>query len=227
MFTETQIRDRLNSGAASLNRELFFRNNVVAVNVYGERNCGKTALLEATLKQMNKDIGVGVVVGNLRAQSDTQRLAHWSDNVFMIEAFDLDASLIHERLANVDLSKIRILLIERASADPLVRYGYEDLGQSADVAVFSTSDGIQQLKRHPDRAKHSDLLVVTKADMQPYTQHEHGTLEGLLRCVNPTAPIITTSIVNGTGIETWCHWLTKLLIPITKRSISPSDVGEN
>src|SRR5437762_2493545 len=104
MTMESPVRERLNIGAAALNRDMFARHGIFVASIFGGPSCGKTSLLEATLRKLGDEPRIGVIVGNIRAQQDAQRLQNWSARVTSIEAIDLTAELVREALARIDLS---------------------------------------------------------------------------------------------------------------------------
>src|SRR5947207_14667525 len=98
MTMESPVPGRLNVGAAALNRDLFARHGVFVVSLFGGPSCGKTSLLEATLRKLGDEPRIGVIVGNIRAQQDAERLQKWSPRVTSIEGIDLTAELVRESL---------------------------------------------------------------------------------------------------------------------------------
>jgi hydrogenase nickel incorporation protein HypB len=204
---ESPVRVTLNVGAAAFNRELFARHGVLAVSLFGGHSCGKTSLLEATLRHAGDQPRIGVIVGNILAEQDAEQLRKWSQRVFAIEAVDLTASLVHEALARIDLSELDVLLIERAGTVASPDHGCEDLGQTANVGIFSVAGGDDKVARYPQRVEHSDLLLLTKIDLLPHIPFDLKKFRQAIRRVNPAAPLIELSAITGRGLEQWLQWL--------------------
>ena len=207
MLVEAPVRVRLNVGAAALNRELFDKNGVFVVSLFGGHSCGKTSLLEATLRRAGDQLRVGVIIGNVLADQDTERLQKWSRQVVAIEAVDLTASLVREALGRIDLSHLDVLLIERAGTTAAVGRGCEDLGQTANVGIFSISGGDDKVARYSERVEHSDLLLLTKMDLLSHTRFDLDKFRSAIRSHNPTEPLIEVSTITSQGLDQWCDWL--------------------
>src|SRR5947207_12118356 len=120
------------------------------------------SLVEATLRQAGDQLRIGVIVGNILADQDTEQLQKWSNHVIGIEAVDLTAALVHEALGRIDLSELDVLLIERAGTIASPNQGCEDLGQAAHVGIFSVAGGDDKVARYPERVQDSELLLLTK-----------------------------------------------------------------
>lgn len=204
---ESPVRKSMNAGAAALNRNLFAKHGVFVVSLFGGHSCGKTSLLEATLRRAGDQLRIGVIVGNILADQDTERLQKWSRHVAAIEAVDLTASLVHEALGRIDLSQLDVLLIERAGTTAAVGRGCEDLGQTANVGIFSISGGDDKVARYPERVEHSDLLLLTKMDLLSHTRFDLDRFRSAIRSHNPTVPLIEVSTITGQGLDQWCEWL--------------------
>ena len=66
---------KLNDEMAALNRSRLHKAGVFAVDLMGAPGCGKTALIEATLRRLPSALRVGVIVGDLTTQRDADRMA--------------------------------------------------------------------------------------------------------------------------------------------------------
>jgi len=207
MQAASEFRDHLNHGAAALNRELFEKHGVFAISLFGPRKCGKTTLLEATLTRLWGELRIGVIVGNVLADQDALRLRHWSKEVTGIEALDLDAALVHEALERIDLSELDVVLIERSGAEVLSEGGYEDLGQAANVGLFTAAEP-DTLVRHSQRIEHSDLLILTQVDLLQQAPMRLTACGDMIHRFNAGAPLIAVSTTTGEGLDQWITWLT-------------------
>ena len=75
---------KLNDEVAAINRRLLHEAGVFTIDLIGGPGCGKTSLLEATLRRFKGEIQIGVLVGDLATARDGERLARWSDQVVQI-----------------------------------------------------------------------------------------------------------------------------------------------
>ena len=105
-----------NDEVAQQNRLLFERNGIFVINlVRRSPGSGKTSLLEKTLDYLNGKLKVAVVEGDVQTDLDAQRVAKFGVPVVQIVTnggCHLDAKLVRDALANVDLTNIKALVIE-------------------------------------------------------------------------------------------------------------------
>jgi hydrogenase nickel incorporation protein HypB len=207
MITETQVRDMINTGAASLNRNLLAEYGVVAINLAGQQACGKTSLIEATLHRLKSDFRIGVIVGNIRADRDVELLKKSCDHVATLEAIDITAALVRESLEAMDLSRLDVLLIERSSSSAVAGRGYDDVGQNLNVGMLSLCGGGQKAAENLHRFKNLDLVLLSKIDLFPTTQFELEAFQKEVRRTGTCAPVIEISVITGQGMDQWCKWL--------------------
>ncbi|HEY7088620.1 MAG TPA: hydrogenase nickel incorporation protein HypB [Tepidisphaeraceae bacterium] len=207
-LSELPVHQQINAGSAAMNREMFQRNGVIAISIFGGPGCGKTSLLEVTLRHLRNRLRIGVIVGNVRADEDVERLRHWSSPVIGIEAIDLDAALVREALLRIDLSPLDLLLIERAAAAPPEP---QDLGQAATVGMFSVSGGHDKVDRYPERVCGTNLVLLTKADLLPFVPFDATAFRASVNRLNQQAQVLEISAVNGFGLGEWFGWITSQL----------------
>jgi len=169
-----------NDHAAGHNREHFDRHEVLAINLMSSPGSGKTALLEATIEQLNGRYRIGVVEGDLETENDAARIREKGVPAVQITtgtACHLDAHLVHSALHEMNLDEIDILFIENVGN--LVCPASFDLGQHYNIILLSTTEGDDK----PAKAEH-------------HLQH----------LANP-APVMTLSSRSGEGMEHWFDWL--------------------
>src|SRR5580765_589238 len=109
------ITTQVNRGAAALNREELRRADMFAVSLFGGPGCGKTLLLQETLKHLNGLLRCGVIIGNIRAERDAEILRPWCRQLAVVETLDLTAPLVREALDRIDLAVLDVLFIERGA----------------------------------------------------------------------------------------------------------------
>ncbi len=198
----------INDDIATQNRARFTDRGIFAVDIIGAPGCGKTALLEATLKALAGRRKAAVLVGDLATRRDGDRLARWCDQVVQIstgQGCHLEAGQIRDALATLDLAAIDILFIENVG-NLICPVGF-DLGQAAKVGIFSTTEGDDKPGKHPYLVNEADLLLLNKIDLLPYVPFERANFEADVRLLNPTVPIFGTSATTGEGLDAWLAWL--------------------
>ncbi|CAN5342327.1 hydrogenase nickel incorporation protein HypB [soil metagenome] len=198
------IDHRIHAGASALNHDAFRKAGVFSIVLCGGPGSGKTTLLRETFRRLAGELRMGVVVGNIRAEDDAQQLRDWCEQVVSMETIDLTAPLLREALEIVDLDKLDVLFIERASAAPPMP---PDLGQSATVGLFSVAGGHDKIERHRKRVINSDLILLTKTDLTPYVAFDEASFRSEIRHAKRELPIIAMSAVSHSGIEEWCRWI--------------------
>jgi len=115
----------------------------------GERCCGKTTLLERTLRLLDGYVRAAVVVANPRRAIAFQTTE--------------PVSLLHEWISDADLDKHELLFVELGSTPPPVHL---PVGDAASVMVISASDACADhaLERHAHECRDADVIVLTKVD---------------------------------------------------------------
>ena len=217
----------MNVGASALNRELFTRQRVFVVSLFGPPSCGKTSLIEATLQRLAGELRVGVIVGNIRAIEECERLRRTSSQIYPIETIDLTAELVREALQQIDLSQLDLLLIERAGSAFNTGPGCEDLGQSAKAGLFSVLGGDETTGRYQERIENSDVLLLTKSDLLPFQPFDLVLFRQQVRRINPRTTLIPVSVLTGQGLDRWCMWLRTHAIAWIGKQDDPVDLNED
>jgi hydrogenase nickel incorporation protein HypB len=197
-----------NDAIAARNRHALEERGILAVNLIGAPGSGKTALLEATLRELRGLRRPAVLVGDLTTRRDGDRLARWCDQVVQISTgrgCHLEAVEIRDALGQLDLSAIDVLFIENVG-NLICPVGF-DLGQAATVGLFSLTEGDDKAAKHPYLVQAADLLLLNKIDLQPHLSFDRAGFEADVRLLNPTVPVLDVSATTGQGLEAWLAWL--------------------
>lgn len=197
-----------NDAIARRNRELFHRNKIFVVNLVSSPGSGKTSVLEKTLERLRDHVGIAVVEGDVQTDIDAQRVAKFNVPVVQIVtngACHLEAQLVENALANLDLSDIRLLFIENVGN--LVCPANYDLGEEMKIVVASTTEGDDKPLKYPFMFRNASVLIINKIDLLPYTKSNLDVLKRNAFQINPNLKIFETSCITGEGIAEWCAWL--------------------
>jgi hydrogenase nickel incorporation protein HypB len=197
-----------NDEIAAALRTDFERRGIFAVDVIGAPGCGKTALLEATLRALGGRRRAAVLVGDLTTRRDADRLARWCDQVVQIstgQGCHLEAGQVRDALAQVDLGRVDVLFIENVG-NLICPVGF-DLGQAAKVGIFSATEGDDKPGKHPYLVQTADLLLLNKIDLLPHLPFDRAAFEADVRLLNPKVPLFEVSAVSGEGLDAWLDWL--------------------
>jgi hydrogenase nickel incorporation protein HypB len=199
---------KLNDEVASINRQRLNEAGVFTIDVMGAPGCGKTALIEATLRLLSNDLRVGVLVGDLTTQRDADRMARYSDQVVQIntgKGCHLEAHHILQGMSRIDIDSLDALFIENVG-NLICPVGF-DLGQDVKVGMFCTTGGDDKAAKHPYIVCESDLLLLGKMEMLPYVPFDLELFRTDIRRLNPDVDLIELSSATGNGMDAWIRWI--------------------
>jgi hydrogenase nickel incorporation protein HypB len=197
-----------NDHRAAHNREHFEAAGVLAINLMGSPGSGKTALLEATSRQLGGRLRLSAVSGDLATERDADRLTAAGIRSAAIttgSACHLDARLIHRALHDFPWRDSDLFFIENVGN--LVCPAIYDLGQAANVVALSVTEGEDKPLKYPVMFRKADLVLLTKVDLMPYLSFDLTALKDALARVMPEPNLLLVSGITGDGIDTWIHWL--------------------
>jgi hydrogenase nickel incorporation protein HypB len=198
---------------AQVNRDLFDRNRVFVVNMVSSPGSGKTSILERTLEQLRGSVNIAVIEGDVQTDLDAQRIAKYDIPTVQIVTkggCHLEANLVREALAGIDLQNIQLLIIENVGN--LVCPANYDLGEATKVVVVSTTEGDDKPLKYPEMFRNSSVLIINKIDLLPYVNCKIDVLRENARKVNPKLTILETSCTTKIGIREWGEWLKKSVL---------------
>jgi len=198
-----------NDHQAAHNREHFDRHGVLAVNLMSSPGSGKTALLEATIEAIGKELSIAVVEGDLETENDAERIrAHGVPAVQITtgQACHLDAHMVHDALHEMDLDDIDVLFIENVGN--LVCPASFDLGHHINVTLLSVTEGDDKPAKYPVMFRAADVMVLSKADLlDVLDDFDTAKAERHLRELANPAEVMTLSARRPESLESWLAWL--------------------
>lgn len=212
--TEVEVRENLlaaNDRHAEGIRALLSQNKVFCVNLLSSPGSGKTALLEATLARLGKELRVAVIEGDIETSMDAERLAPFGMPVIQINTgpfggdCHLAAPLVAGAMAKLDLSVLDLLLIENVGN--LVCPAEFDIGEDGKVVVLSVTEGEDKPLKYPLVFHESSLALVSKVDLLPYLDVNLDLIRENVRRANPGLAVIPVSARTGEGLVEWLEWL--------------------
>lgn len=204
-----------NDHTAQHNREHFDQHNVLAINLMSSPGAGKTALLEATIqqlgKQLDENLRIAVIEGDLETENDAERIRKHGVKAIQIatgSACHLDAHMIHDALHNLDLSDYDVVFIENVGN--LVCPASFDLGQHANVALLSVPEGDDKPAKYPVMFRTADLVMISKCDLLPVLDDfDPQRAKDYLKDIASIAPVIEASSKNLAGMDNWIDWISQ------------------
>lgn len=198
-----------NDRAAQHNREHFDSHNVLAVNLMSSPGAGKTSLLEATIQQLDANLRIAVIEGDLETENDAERIRKHGVKAIQIStgsACHLDAHMIHQAVHNLDLSELDIVFIENVGN--LVCPASFDLGQHQNVVLLSVPEGDDKPVKYPVMFRAADLVMISKSDLLPILDDfKSENAKHYLHDIASTAPVIELSSKKRIGMSFWLEWL--------------------
>ena len=201
-----------NSAMAEQNRELFSRNKVYVLNFMSAPGAGKTTILEKTIVGLKDKLRLGVIEGDICTSQDADRIAAYNIPVVQINtdgACHLDANMIRQAAANLPLAELDLLIVENVGN--LVCPAEFDVGETQKAMVISVTEGNDKPTKYPLMFKESQVVLVNKLDLLPYTDFSMESLRKDIGELNPEAGIFPVSAKTNEGITEWCQWLVDMV----------------
>ena len=204
-----------NDQIAVRNRRMFAEYGIFVINLVSSPGSGKTSILEKTFQGLRGEMNMAVIEGDVQTDLDAQRVAKYGVPVVQIVTLGgchLEANLVQDALAKLDLTGIELLFIENVGN--LVCPSNYDLGEAMKVVVLSTTEGDDKPLKYPAMIRNSSVLLINKIDLVPYVSCDLNALRNNALQVNPDIQIFEISCVTGEGMSDWCNWLRKKDFPV-------------
>lgn len=205
-----------NDEIARQNRELFTQHGIFVINMVSSPGAGKTSILEKTLEHLRGTVPLAVIEGDVQTDLDAQRVARYGVPAVQIVTrggCHLEAHLVRDALAKLDLTGVRLLIIENVGN--LVCPSNYDLGEALKVVVASTTEGDDKPLKYPAMFRNASVLIINKIDLLPYVNCDLASLRSNALQINPSLKVFETSCTTASGIDAWGQWL------IEQASIKP------
>lgn len=199
-----------NDAIATQNAQCFADNKVLVLNLLGSPGSGKTTLLEQTFSQLQGKLRLGIIEGDLFTDKDAERIAKYNIPVVQINTnggCHLDALMVAEVLDKLPLADIDVLIVENVGN--LVCPAEFIVGEDMKVTVLSITEGDDKPLKYPIIFKESDIALLNKIDLLPYTNFNLQSAHKDLQCIHPQLQIIETSATTKQGIDAWCEAIMK------------------
>lgn len=188
------------------NRELLDGKGVKAVNVMGAIGSGKTSLIELAIDALASEIPIGVMAGDVLAEFDSARFRKKGVDVVPLNTgkeCHLDAHLVHHGLEQLDLDRIRLLMMENVGN--LICPSDFYLGEHLRVVIVSVTEGDDIVAKHPVIFKEADVAIINKVDLAHLVDADP---DKMVRDALANVPLaFKTSVRTGEGIKEWIELL--------------------
>jgi hydrogenase nickel incorporation protein HypB len=204
-----------NDRIADDNARRLAASGVCAVNLMSSPGAGKTTLLRKTLQALGESIRIGVLEGDIATRLDADQLEGAGATAISVVNTSagfggechLDAVMVQSGMARLPLPDLGLLIIENVGN--LVCPAEFRVGEQAKAMVFAVTEGEEKPLKYPVMFRAADVVVVNKVDLLPHLDFDLNLFLANLNAVNPSAEVILASARTGTGVDTWCDWLTR------------------
>lgn len=202
-----------NDEIAAENRLALSSKGIYAVNLVSSPGAGKTSLIESMTEHLKAlSVSFGVVEGDLEGDFDAKRVESRGVPALQIttgRACHLDAHLIEHSLPWVfGQDGLELLIIENVGN--MVCPAEYDLGEDAMITIMSTAEGDDKPLKYPAIFSASEMLVINKTDLAPYTNFDIKRARENALKVNPYLKIFEASCRTGVGVREFAEHLAVL-----------------
>jgi len=197
-----------NDRIAEENRRLFEEKRILVINLMSGPGAGKTTLLEKTIQALKDQYRIGVIEGDIQSTYDAEKIVSAGAPAVQINtggACHLDANMVREALAHLDIDSLDILIVENVGN--LVCPAEFNLGEDYKVALLSVAEGDDKPLKYPLIFHESSLLLVNKTDLLPYVDCSVKKVREESLKINPRLEIFEVSCKTGEGLTRWFEWL--------------------
>ena len=197
-----------NEECAKKNKAFFEENGVFCLNVISSPGSGKTTTISRTIKDLGDKIRIGVVEGDIKTDTDAQKIRDAGGEAVQIEthgACHLSAEQVYNALKALDAEKMDVVIIENVGN--LVCPSAFDLGEAARVILLSVPEGDDKPIKYPGTFAEADVILINKIDLMDYIDFNLERVLADIRVVNPDAAIFQVSATTGEGMDQWYDWL--------------------
>jgi hydrogenase nickel incorporation protein HypB len=189
-------------------QQLLAARGIRTINIMSSPGAGKTTLLERTLERLRGRMGIAVIEGDIETSADAERIEAAGAETVQINtrgACHLEAHMIRSALAELELERIHLLIIENIGN--LVCPSAWNLGEDIRVVVVSTTEGDDKPAKYPQMFAASQIMIVNKLDLLPYVDYDVKKVKRQALAINPHLQIFELSCRTGEGLDAWCEWL--------------------
>jgi hydrogenase nickel incorporation protein HypB len=212
---EIQVLEGLleaNDACAARVRERLAAARIASVNLISSPGSGKTSIIEQTIRRLGSTIPMAVIEGDVATTRDAERVGALGAPVVQLVtggACHLDARLIEDGVAKLDLDGRRLLIIENVGN--MVCPAEFEVGEDRKIAILSVTEGHDKPQKYPLLFREADLLLLNKIDLLPHVDFDRDSFYADVRAVNANLEVFEVSCTTGEGLDRWTHWLEHLV----------------
>jgi hydrogenase nickel incorporation protein HypB len=179
------------------------RSRVLTIALVGPPGAGKTAVLEATARQLRRHARVAVITVSPAAERDAERCSRYCAQVEPVKTAKPSFREIGPALGRIDWANTDIVFIESVGGIS----GPPDLGQDVTVTVLAVSGGDDKAAEYAGVLVVSPVLIVAKAELRRHVVFDMGSFRADVRRINPLTEVMEISAFENSGLTPWLAWL--------------------
>ncbi len=206
-----------NDRLAAENRAHLAAAGVFSINLMASPGAGKTSLIERTIKSLAGLLRLGMINGDLATSLDADRAIAAGATAVQINTggeCHLDAVMLADALAQLDLAQIDLLLVENVG-NLVCPAGFQ-LGTHKSVLIASVPEGDDKPYKYPGTYQGVDALVINKLDLLPYVSFDMDYFRRGVEMLNPGLLTFPLSCRTGEGLDAWVAWLKQQASQMTR-----------
>ncbi len=192
---------------------LLKKKKILLLNLISSPGSGKTTLLERTVEHFKNRYSIAVIEGDITTARDAERLEKYNIPLVVINtdgACHLNSMSVKKALQKFDLDNLDIIFVENVGN--LVCPSEFNIGENAKVAILSTAEGDDKPAKYPLLFRESELMILNKIDLIPYTNFNKESFYMDLEKINKNLPVIETSCTKNLGLSKWFEWVVQKTI---------------
>jgi len=198
----------LNEKLAAANRERFDSAGVFVLDLMASPGAGKTSTILATIAALRDRYGIAVIEGDIASKVDAEKVKAHGIPAVQINtggACHLESDMIKRAIDTLSLEELDLIIIENVGNLVCPTEFY--LGEHAKVMILSVPEGHDKPYKYPGIFQISEAVILNKVDTMPVFDFDVEEFEGVVRGLNPGAPIFRVAATKGDGIDEWAQWL--------------------
>ncbi len=198
----------VNDNLASSLKQKFDDAGVFVLNIMSSPGAGKTTSILKIIEALSKDIKIGVIEGDIASDVDAQKIGASNVDVVQINtdgSCHLDANMIFSAVNNLGLDGKKLIIIENVGN--LVCPAEFNLGENLKAMILSIPEGHDKPLKYPLMFTESEILILNKIDLLPYTDFDMDKLKSTVTAMNSNVKIFPISAKTGEGVDELVSYL--------------------
>lgn len=198
----------LNEKLAAQNRTVFDEKGIFVLDLMASPGAGKTSTILATIAALRDRYGIAVIEGDIASRVDADKIKAHGIPAVQINtggACHLESDMIQRAVAVLPLDELDLIIVENVGN--LVCPTEFFLGEHAKVMILSVPEGHDKPYKYPNIFQISEAVILNKVDTMPVFDFDEAEFDGVVKSLNPQAPIFKIAATKGQGIDEWAEWL--------------------